>query len=413
MALRGFRLVVRLIGRPSKQKSLGSVCKAVPAGRDPGRRWLCSAAAAVGRPWEASRWAPHEAGTPSSSAPPPESLALGGWQPLRCLRSELALLQVLVPCLSLQNMSTAVRTETLNQNMQLRLSDKPPPTRAFTGAPLVGGGGLSAPCPAAVLTSSARSEEATPAGHRGVSSSSSSSALRENPLTVLLAWMNAKDAHLQNYHNFYLDLGFDVLTVRTLPLQLAFPASGAQVVAKRLLDFLVNHPNYNRLVVHGFSVGGYQFGEVLVRIRKEGEHYADVVPRFKAQVYDSLVDYEGIPKGFPTAVTRNQVVRKVLELMIRFQRLLLYPVSTVHWKASSRAFHDNLLTCPALMINSKRDQVASIAANMLVANKWRQKGTDVTFCTFDDSKHVQHMGLYPDLYCSEVLRLLRKVQLIA
>lgn len=340
-------MVVRLIGLPKKQKSLGSVCK------------------------------------------------------------------VLVPCLSLQNMSTAVRTETLNQNMQLRLSDKPPPTRAFTGAPLVGGGGYSAACPPAVLASSTRPEEATPAGHRGVSSSSSTSALRENPLTVLLAWLNAKDAHLQHYHKLYLDLGFDVLTVRTLPLQLAFPTTGAQVVAKRLLDFLVNHPNYSRLVLHGFSVGGYQFGEVLVRIRKQEQQYADVVPRFKAQVYDSLVDYQGIPKGFPTAVTKNQIMRKVLELVIHFQRFLLYPVSTVHWKASSRAFHDNLLTCPALMINSKGDQVASVETNLLVANKWRQKGTEVTFCTFDDSKHVQHMGRYPDLYCNEVLRLLRKVQLIA
>ncbi|KAL1476893.1 hypothetical protein MTO96_018035 [Rhipicephalus appendiculatus] len=319
--------------------------------------------------------------------------------------------KVLVPCLSLQSMSTAVRTETLNQNMQLRLSHKPPPT---AGAPLVGGGGGSPGVACPVLTTSsasARPDEAM--GHRGVSSSSSNSALRENPLTVLLAWMNAKDSHLQHYHDFYLQLGFDVLTVRTLPMQLAFPASGAQVVAKRLLDFLVSHPNYSRLVVHGFSVGGYQFGEVLVKIRKEGGDYNAVVPRFKAQVYDSLVDYEGIPKGFPTALTRSQILRKVLELVIRLQRLVLYPVSTVHWKASSRAFHDNLLTCPALMINSKRDRVASIEDNLRVANEWRQKGTDVTFCTFDDSKHVQHMGRYPDLYSSEVLRLFRKAQLIA
>ncbi|XP_065307834.2 transmembrane protein 53 isoform X1 [Dermacentor albipictus] len=344
MALRGLRVVARIVGAPGKQTGLGSACK------------------------------------------------------------------VLVPCLSLQSMSMAVRTETLNQNMQLRLSDKPPPT---AGAPLVGGGGggQGVVCPVLTSSSSARPDEVM--GHRGVSSSSSNSALRENPLTVLLAWMNARDKHLQNYHDFYLQLGFDVLTVRTLPLQLAFPTSGAQVVAKWLLDFLVNHPNYSRLVVHGFSVGGYQFGEVLVKIRKAGGDYNGVLPRFKAQVYDSLVDYEGIPKGFPTALTRNPVVCKVLELMIHLQRLVLYPLSTVHWKASSRAFHENPLTCPALMINSKRDQVASIEDNLRVANQWRQRGTDVTFCTFDDSKHVQHMGLYPDLYCGEVLRLLRKAQLIA
>lgn len=147
--------------------------------------------------------------------------------------AESGSVQVLVPCLSLQSMSTAVRTETLNQNMQLRLSHKPPPT---AGAPLVGGGGGSPGVACPVLTTSsasARPDEAM--GHRGVSSSSSNSALRENPLTVLLAWMNAKDSHLQHYHDFYLQLGFDVLTVRTLPMQLAFPTSGAQVCAPHWL----------------------------------------------------------------------------------------------------------------------------------------------------------------------------------
>ncbi|KAH8026305.1 hypothetical protein HPB51_019455 [Rhipicephalus microplus] len=142
-------------------------------------------------------------------------------------------------------MSTAVRTETLNQNMQLRLSHKPPPT---AGAPLVGGGGGSPGVACPVLTTSsasARPDEAM--GHRGVSSSSSNSALRENPLTVLLAWMNAKDSHLQHYHDFYLQLGFDVLTVRTLPMQLAFPTSGAQ----KTLD-MHNH-QYNRRLTQQFA----------------------------------------------------------------------------------------------------------------------------------------------------------------
>ncbi|KAH6935089.1 hypothetical protein HPB50_003405 [Hyalomma asiaticum] len=121
----------------------------------------------------------------------------------------------------------------------------------------------------------------------------------------------------------------------------------------------------------------------------------NVVACVSSCVYDSLVDYHGIPKGFPTALTANQILRKVLELVIRVQRIVLYPVSTVHWKASSRAFHENLLTCPALMINSKRDQVASIEDNLRVANEWRQRGTDVTFCTFDDSKHCAAHGSLP------------------
>lgn len=301
-----------------------------------------------------------------------------------------------------QQQSTVAGVQTLCANMQLRLSERPA---------LGGGGACGGSHSAAGVPPLARpEEEAPPAGHRGVSSSSGGG--RDNPLTVVLAWMNARDSHLQRYHDLYLGLGFDVLTVRTLPLQLAFPASGAQVVAKRLLEFLVSHPNYSRLVVHGFSVGGYQFGEVLVHMRKEEQRYAQLLPRFKAQVYDSLVDYGGIVRGFPAALTSSRLLRKLLEWAIQVQRALLYPVSTVHWKASSRAFHHNLLTCPALMISSHSDRVASVEDNLRVANAWRQRGTPVSFCVFPDSRHVQHMGRYPERYADEVLRLLRRAQLV-
>lgn len=303
--------------------------------------------------------------------------------------------------------STAA-VQTLCANMQLRLSERRPPVVAVAAGGC-GGGSLQQQVGAPPLAGP-WAEEAPPAGHRGVSSSSSGG--RDNPLTVVLAWMNARDKHLQRYHDLYLGLGFDVLTVRTLPLQLAFPASGAQVVARKLLEFLLSHPNYSRLVVHGFSVGGYQFGEVLVQMRKQQDRYAALLPRFKAQVYDSAVDYGGIVRGFPAALTSSRVLRKVLEWAILVQRALLYPVSTVHWKASSQAFHQNPLTCPTLMISSELDQVGSVADNLRVANAWRQRGTDVRFCVFPDSRHVQHMGRYPERYSDEVLRLLRRAQLI-
>ncbi|CAN7999131.1 unnamed protein product [Ixodes hexagonus] len=313
--------------------------------------------------------------------------------------------KVLVPCLSFQNLSSATRTETINANLTLRLTDKQP---LFYEALGVGSSrGHSKPV---------HDNPAQTRGHGGDVSSRAAdeTGARNNPLVVVLAWMKAKDAHLQRYHDLYLDQGFDVLTVKTNPMQLAFPANkGSQHVAQMVLDFLLENPNYARLVVHAFSVGGYQMGEILVRMRKGGGRYLDLVPRFKAQVYDSLVDYMGIPTGFPTALTKSQFLRKVLEIMIRVQSVIMYPVCTVHYKAASRAFHDNMLSCPALMINSRRDQVSGLEDNIRVADCWRNKGLDVAFCTFDDSKHVQHMGKYPDQYVNEVLRLLRKVQLAA
>ncbi|XP_064480879.1 uncharacterized protein LOC135394199 isoform X2 [Ornithodoros turicata] len=311
--------------------------------------------------------------------------------------------KVLVPCLSFQNISTSV--ETINTNLQLRRTEKPSP---FFGEHEVSTvSSVKAGCnPAAGIP------VGSPILNHGGNPQKDVGTGRQHPLAVILAWMSAKEAHLNHYHDFYLDLGFDVLTVRTHPTQLMLPKSGAQVVAQMVLDFLVDNPDYKKLALHAFSVGGYQMGEILVRVQRTGKRYADVLPRIRAQVYDSLVDYGGIPAGFPTALTKSRFLRKVLEILLHVHGVVMYPWATIHYKASSKAFHNNSVMCPALMINSKTDSVSCLQTCLQVADRWREKGIDVTFCTFDDSKHVQHMGTYPEEYANEVLRLLQKAKLL-
>lgn len=281
-----------------------------------------------------------------------------------------------LPVLFVKGISTTARTEVLSDNLLLQFSNKTPP-----------------------LAGTVASERNDSTG-------------RNNPLAIVMPWMVAKDAHLERYRKLYLDLGFDVLTVRTHLIQLAFPTRGGQVVAQAVLDFLENRPNYDRLTLHAFSLGGYQLGEILVRIRKTGDKYADLLPRFKAQVYDSLVDYTGVATGFSIVLAKNPYLRKILKTLFHVQALAMYPISTVHHKACSIAVYDNLIRCPALVINSKLDEVCSIEDTTRLVDTWRQKGTDVTIRTFDDSKHVQHISKYPDRYTDDLVRLLRKVELI-
>lgn len=312
--------------------------------------------------------------------------------------------KVLVPCLSFQNVCTSA--ETINSNLQLRRTDKPPPMFGNrVGGSVNRAGTLGCNSVTGIRVGS-------PVRNQGGIPQKNVDADREHPLVILLTWMSAKESHLDRYHKFYLDLGFDVLTVRTHPMQLVLPKSGAQAVAQMVLDFLSDNPGYQKLAVHGFSVGGYQFGEVLIKIQRAGQRYIDLLPRFRAQVYDSLVDYQGIPSGFPTALTKSPFLRKVLEVLFHVHGIVMYPWATTYYKASSRAFHDNLVTCPALMINSKQDSVSCLDACLRVADSWRKKGIDVTFVTFDDSKHVQHMGMYPEQYATKVLRHLRKTKLL-
>lgn len=51
----------------------------------------------------------------------------------------------------------------------------------------------------------------------------------ERPLSVLLCWLMSEKKHVMKYARFYLDQGFDVLTVRINPKQLLWPVTGSQV----------------------------------------------------------------------------------------------------------------------------------------------------------------------------------------
>lgn len=86
-----------------------------------------------------------------------------------------------------------------------------------------------------------------------------------------------------------------------------------QMVAKDVLKFLDTNTKYGPLVLHGFSVGGYVWGEVLVNIASERERYAHVVDRIAAQIWDSAADITEISVGLPLAVfPRNTVMQAAL-----------------------------------------------------------------------------------------------------
>lgn len=50
-------------------------------------------------------------------------------------------------------------------------------------------------------------------------------------MVLLLAWLLAKQKHLDVYSQMYLDKGFDVLIAHISPWQFFWPTNGAQVGA--------------------------------------------------------------------------------------------------------------------------------------------------------------------------------------
>ncbi|XP_054259882.1 transmembrane protein 53-like [Macrosteles quadrilineatus] len=108
------------------------------------------------------------------------------------------------------------------------------------------------------------------------------------PLVVLLSWMLAQKKHINKYCEFYVNRGCNVLTISITPWQLLFPVTGSQVVADEVLSFLDQNSTNEPLFVHGFSVGGYVWGEVMVKMKQDLERYEHIVNRFVDTLYNAL-----------------------------------------------------------------------------------------------------------------------------
>lgn len=244
------------------------------------------------------------------------------------------------------------------------------------------------------------------------------------PLAVLLTWLAAQDKHIEKYRALWMQRGFDVLTVRMTPYQFVLPTLGAHPLVKDLIKFLYAiAPIYPELVLHCFSVGAYEFGEVLHHLNderfmstiewKDGRDPKKTIEdAIRGIVFDSPVSLLGIPSGVARSITANPVAVKVVENSIKTHLKVAYPVATKHYIRASDFAHNNYLThAPGLMICSNRDLIAARERVENVTNCWRKNGIDVTLHIFEDSIHVQHLTKYPQEYSNEVDKFLKKVKL--
>nr|CAD7428910.1 unnamed protein product [Timema monikensis] len=234
------------------------------------------------------------------------------------------------------------------------------------------------------------------------------------PLVVLLAWLMAREKHLMKYASFYLEQRFDVLIVNTTPWQFLWPVKGSQLVAGELLEFLHLNKCYQKMLLHGFSVGGYMWGETLLKIIPEPELYTHVVDRIVGQIWDSAVDISEIPVGVPRAIfQRNLVLQATAEKYIRYHMRTFHNAATQHYIRSSQMFYTNLVRAPALFLLSKTDPIGTEENNKRVWESWESLGVKTYVKCWDKSPHVGHFRKHPKEYVTELATFLDRLGLVA
>lgn len=234
----------------------------------------------------------------------------------------------------------------------------------------------------------------------------------DKPTVLIFAWLNAKQKHLAKYAKLYTEQGFEVIVANLTPWQLLWPMKGSQLVASEIVKLLKNNEFKNGLIFHGFSVGGYLWGECLVRIARDLPNHQIILDRVKGQVWDSAADITEIPEGVPRALfPKNPTLQGALRKYMLYHMKAFHEPATSHYIRSSQMFHTNLLRCPALFLTSKTDPVGTELANGRVRDSWESSGVKCTFKCWDRSPHVGHFQKHTAEYIELLFAHLRPLEL--
>jgi hypothetical protein len=247
----------------------------------------------------------------------------------------------------------------------------------------------------------------------------------DRPLVVLLTWLAAQDKHIEKYSSLYLQKGFDVLTVKTSPFDLLFPTIGARKIAQNcVLTLQKELPQYPSVILHAFSVGAYQFGEILIEMQEQHKlntdhnrdnhnqsNNIDLEKRIKGIVFDSVVPIEELPNGVSRSITANPFLYKCIKSGINGHLKVFNSIATKYYRAASHAVWNNYMRVPALILVSQNDRIGTAEANQKLTRVWRDLGIDVTWKCWDKSAHVQHLPKHPKEYEELIDRFLNKLNI--
>ncbi|XP_033751705.1 transmembrane protein 53-B-like [Pecten maximus] len=216
------------------------------------------------------------------------------------------------------------------------------------------------------------------------------------PLMLLFGWMLAKRKHIQKYEEYYLNRGYNVMTVSGSPMDILKPTRARGIASKILehIDARTLEVGKQPILLHGFSVGGYLIGEFHVKLNTEETVARDLLI---AQVFDSPVDFDGIPVGFSKVLTNNPALRFLIRNSLHLY-MATFKTNVSKYLKASEAFKLNKYHVPSLFLYSKADPVGNPITIESVIEDFHQRKIPVRSQCWHDSPHVSHFHYYPKEY---------------
>ena len=162
--------------------------------------------------------------------------------------------------------------------------------------------------------------------------------------------------------------------------------------------------------MHGLSAGGYLYSHVLKKIVTM-ERFIPVKDRIAGQVYDSPVDFAGVPNGIAKAVTKNAILRNTITTSIDSYLNLTHRYTKKIYLEQSELFHNNPVRSPTLFLFSKDDAIADVDTIYKCQLHYRKLGIPVVSQCWDSSPHVSHFYVHQKEYTKLLTNFLRDLNL--
>ena len=203
-----------------------------------------------------------------------------------------------------------------------------------------------------------------------------------------------------------------MLHVKVTARQILWPPLAHSVVSQ-IIDFITSPPRQHQpVLIHGFSVGGYLYGETLNHIISDRHLTESMSQRVRGQVFDSPVDFEGVPRGVGMALSDVRLVQVAVKSSLDAYTNLFHRHVTTHYRQSSETFRQNPLRTPSLVLYSKSDVVGTPGPIETLIARWRSDGVPVSCRCWEKTRHVEHYLRDPVNYIIELNEFLVSVGLV-
>lgn len=233
------------------------------------------------------------------------------------------------------------------------------------------------------------------------------------PLVVILEWLMAKNKHIHKFADVYLNHGFEVMSVRLKPGQLIWPVSGSKLVASSVVDILHSEYAARPILVHGFSVGGYLWGEIQLKIAEDLARYEQLLSNISGAVWDSAVDINETAVGVPVALfPKNAILRNACQKYILYHMKKYEKEATQHWRKSRDMFYRPIVPCPTLLLYSKTDPIGNPTSYANIRKSYESMGIKIFEKCWDKSPHVAHFAFHKEEYLTHLEMFMEKIGLL-